>query len=134
MDNIFFKGDILEAKDRSYDAGRHYIIFYEGNGNNEYISDFGFIGGIITHKNIPLNKKMKEKHFEKYANNGDSFKIVYDKSYLVIAKLIKPGDWGPYTKVGQLTSSGISFFEEVIKNLSGENWDEYKVRTSRYYY
>lgn len=128
MQNIFSKGDILEATDRGYDAGLHYIIFYEGDRKGT-ISYTGFIGGVITHKVSSLNIKMTAEHFEINDENDNSFKITYDNSFLVKAKLTKPGNWGPYTKVGQLTKEGIIFFEEVISELPGENWDQYKSRT-----
>ena len=31
------KGDILEATDRGYDAGKHYIVYWDGYDDNNFI-------------------------------------------------------------------------------------------------
>src|SRR5215217_4772011 len=94
-------GDILEAKNRSFQAGKHFIIFYDGYDENE------FIGGIITTTyNFVVNILMDIKHFVAKDNNGNDYKVTYKNSKLVPAKLFKPEEWGPYEKVGQLTDNG----------------------------
>ena len=122
-DSIRQQGDILEAKKRDKTAGRHFIVYYEG------YSEENFIGGMITHledkRNIPMNKS----HFELYDKNDNKYKITFDNTNLVVAKLIKFESWGPFTKVGRLSQKGIEFVTENIGELNSETFEEYKHRT-----
>src|SRR5688572_9149082 len=115
-------GDILEAKDRSKGAAEHFIIFFDGPENGD------FIGGMVTsqiNKNVP----MKEFHFEKNAENGNQYKFQFKNTNLVIAKLIKFDKWGPFTKIGKLTNLGIKFVESTIGHLHEETWEDYLLRS-----
>ena len=117
------KGDILEAKNRKFQAGKHYIIFYDGYNDNE------FIGGVLTSTDMfPVNIWMDSLHFIEKDEVGTDFKITYKNSKLVPAKLYKPEEWGPFEKVGQLTEEGIAFVEEHIGNLQAEYWQNYILR------
>jgi len=123
---MFIRGDILEATHRELIEGFHYIIFYDGHSNND------FIGGMITHSGINQNKPMSEEHFNEADENGNIYKIQYDNTYLVNAKLIKPNKWGPYKKVGTLTNEGIAFLEDTIEHLPLETFGDYyyKIKNS----
>jgi len=120
---MFEKGDILEAADRELTKGRHYILYYEGFSHDD------FIGGMITHSDIHGNLKMQNDHFESFDHNGSKYKVIYDETYLVNAKLIKPHVWGPFSKVGSLSESGITFFENSINYLPSETFEDYRRRT-----
>ncbi|WP_432672126.1 hypothetical protein [Flavobacterium sp. SM2513] len=114
------KGDILEAADRTREAGFHYIIFYDGYTDDE------FIAGVLTSTDkYPVNIKMNETHFLDNDENGNDFKVTFKNSKLVPAKLYKPENWGPFNKVGQLTENGIAFVQEYIGHLEAEFWEEY---------
>jgi len=115
------RGDILEATDRT--SGIHYIVYY--NEQNET----NFIGGMITHLENKKNKPMKECHFKIFDENGVKYKITYDKTNLVVAKLVKFESWGPFTKVGELTQEGIEFVINTIDKLNSETFKEYSIRT-----
>jgi len=116
---MFKKGDILEATYRELTKGYHYIIYYEG------FSQSDFIGGMITHSDINQNVKMTIDHFEVTDFHGKPYKIGYDNTYLVLAKLVKPEVWGPYRKVGELSAEGIIFFEDHIGGLRYETFANY---------
>lgn len=45
--------------------------------------------------------------------------------------LFKLQDWGPFTKVGELTDRGIKFIEATIDDLHPETWDDYLARTGQ---
>lgn len=116
------RGDILEASDRRSSAGEHYIVFYDQYDGND------FIGAMITHSAFTdKNVQMNASHFE----SASSYTVIYDDSWLVIAKLRKFQNWGPFTRVGKLTNSGIKFIENTIDQLKLETWDEYKIRTRK---
>jgi hypothetical protein len=117
------RGDILEAKNRAKTAGRHFIVYYSGNNDND------FIGGMITHKLSEKNKLMEETHFGILDKKGIKNKVIYDNTSLVIAKLVKFESWGPFTKVGKLSKEGVKFVVDNIGKLSAETWDEYLMRT-----
>ncbi len=123
---MFTKGDILQANHRKFTEGYHYIIFYEGHSKNN------FIGGMITHRDINKNIPMLRGHFNEIDGDGKEFKVQYDKTFLVNAKLMKPERWGPYNKVGALTQEGIDFFEKVIENLPLETFAHYYKRINNY--
>jgi hypothetical protein len=116
-------GDILEATDRTRVAGFHYMIFYDGYDDNE------FIAGVLTSTNkFPINILMTNLHFVEKDEFGNDFKITYKNSKLVPAKLFKPEEWGPFEKVGQLTDEGIAFLHQHIGNLHAEYWQNYILR------
>jgi len=118
------RGDILKATRRGRNAGRHFIVYYEGH------DDLHFIGGMITHHDDSLNVSMKASHFLVNDNiTGNEYEITYDDSYLVKAKLMKFESWGPFTKVGQLSEEGIKFVENTIGGLVSETWEEYLEKT-----
>ena len=120
------RGDILKATKRGKKAGKHFIVYYEGQ------DDLHFIGGMVTHLDDALNVPMKALHFLTHDNiTGIDYEIKYDDSYLVKAKLMKFESWGPFTKVGQLSSEGIEFVEKTIGALSSETWEEYLERTGK---
>ena len=65
------KGDILKAKNRGYNAGKHYIVFYEEyDGRN-------IIGAMITHSQNDKNVSMSESHFEKVDENDIQYKFQF---------------------------------------------------------
>ena len=113
------RGDILEASNRACNAGRHYIIFYEG------FDDINFIGGMVTHMKSDRNIAMSQKHFEKNDEAGNKFKFQFKNTQLVIAKLMKFETWGPFRKVGALSKDGIQFVEKAIDGLLKETWEVY---------
>lgn len=119
----FNKGSILLGENNHpKDGNNHYIIYYENyNG-------FDFIGGMISTKSYKgKNIPMTLEHFE-IANsaNGVNWEISYHQSHLVSAKLYKFNEMGPFTKVGQLTSEGIEFMTNLIKDKTLLTWEEYK--------
>lgn len=117
------KGDILEARDRRFQAGKHYIIFYDGYDDNE------FIAGVLTSTDMfPVNILMNSCYFVEKDEFGNDFKITCKNSKLVPAKLFKPEEWGPFEKVGQLTDEGIAFLDQHIGNLQAEYWQNYIIR------
>lgn len=117
------RGDILEANDRRFNAGRHYIIFYDG------YNDENFIGAMVTHTENEKNVPMDSTHFEKADADGNEFKFQFEDTNLVKAKLMKFEKWGPFDKVGALTISGIQFVEKTIDSFVPETWEEYIERT-----
>lgn len=117
------RGDILEAGDRSWDAGRHFIIFYDQFDGHD------FIGAMVTHRESRKNIQMSEHHFEKFSEDGSLYEFQYDNTKIVIAKLRKFEIWQPFYKEGKLTASGIEFVENTIDKLDLETWDAYKIRT-----
>lgn len=113
------KGEIYYGSKRDRYSAYHPIVFLEGKANGS------FIGGVLTHSKRSKNVLMKNEHFEAKDNNGKEYKLSFDNTYLVIGRFVKPREWGPYTKVGQLSKKGIDFIEELIGKLMAEHWDDY---------
>ena len=117
------RGEILEGAERTPATAKHYIVFYDP------LDDSSFVGAIITHAQNALNAAMSVDHFKTKDESSEPFKIQYENSNLVKAKLFKLQDWGPFTRVGELTETGIKFVEATIDHLEPETWGDYLVRT-----
>lgn len=116
---MFNKGDILAAKDRSRAAGYHFIVFYEYIGSNNFTGTF-----ITTDGDFEQNIQMKDNYFEEVDENGGTYAVQNNDSFLACAKLIKLEVWGPFTKVGKLSKDGINFLEDSIGGLEPILWEE----------
>lgn len=113
------KGDILKSE--HLDA-IHPIIFLEG------YDDGFFIGAMITSKcpeRYPDNLPMEKEHFLEASVDGQKYEISYGPSYLVDAKLLKRLEWRPFTKVGELTTSGTDFVDAHTREKYPVVWEEY---------
>jgi hypothetical protein len=108
----FKSGDILRATQRERRKGYHPIVYISG------YSDTDFVGGMLTHHaNDNCNIKMDSTFFEN--------KIGYENTFLVIGKFMKPEEWGPFTKINQLTSNGLSFVIAQTINQPYETFSNY---------
>ena len=116
----FKPGDILQATRRKITEGFHPIVFVSGR------SARNFIGAMITHhQDERRNRKMDSLHFE----NG--YALDYDNSYLVRGRFIKPEEWGPFRKIGQLTPIGLEFVMKEITSQPEETFAKYFFRHTR---
>ena len=103
----------------------HYIIFIK----SYHFPDF--IGAMISTKNFEnKNVLMSENHFNETFEDGTKCKIIFNNSHLVLAKLHKFFDMGPFELCGVLSEVGIKFVEDNINKLDLENWQQYLERTS----
>lgn len=110
--NNFKPGDILRATDRELRKGYHPIVYISGYSDSE------FVGAMLTHHDDPTrNVKMDSAFFQK--------KVGYENTYLVTGKFMKPEEWGPFTKINQLTDDGLSFVTEIINDQPLEPFSTY---------
>jgi hypothetical protein len=119
----FNKGSILLGEgNHPRDGNNHYIIFFED------LNGYDFIGGMIsTSPYRGINIPMKSSHFEvENTGSGKNWEVSYFKSHLVPTRLHKFNNMGPFSQVGQLTSEGIDFMTNTIKDKPLLTWDEYK--------
>ncbi|MCY7362938.1 MAG: hypothetical protein LH629_12870 [Ignavibacteria bacterium] len=118
----FSKGAILLGANNHPKDGNHYIIYFDE------LNGFDFIGGMISTKNYGgKNKPMEYRHFEiKNETNNNKWKISFNKSQLIPAKLHKFNEMGEFEQVGQLTPEGIDFVKSVINDMRLMTWDEYR--------
>jgi len=113
----FNKGDILRGKDTN-----HPIIFLQKKD-----TDF-FYGCIITHSNskqYSINIPLEAQHFKVNDEKGVKYEIQYEQSHIVKLELLKNVEWGPFEVKGKLTTSGIYFVENQLKDLRPTTWSEY---------
>lgn len=108
----FNSGDILIAHDRRLNKGCHPIIYIKSCSSTD------FIGGMLTHSKCQNNIKIPGSFFIKEQDFTDS--------YLVRRRFIKFENWGPFTKINQLTPEGVDF---VLKQTA-----EYPEETFYAYY
>lgn len=122
--NTYVRGDILKATDQRLNKGFHRIIYLSPNSASD------FIGAMVTHGAVGDNILMDISHFVQ-SNQGTSYEFQFDDTYLVQAKLLKFENWGPFTKVGQLSDEGIIFVNSIISKLRSETFRNYNKRTKR---
>lgn len=121
------KGDILEGTDRRREAARHYIIALEAHrlGN--------FVGAMLTSSDVyPENISMKQEHVRTRADDETDFKFQFKNTHFVKGRFIKLENWGPFTKVGELTKGGMNFVDAETKDLEPEPWDDYISRMRKH--
>ncbi len=116
----FKKGDIIRGTHRQKEKACHPIVYIEGNLEED------FVGVMLTSSeewkdNIPMLKE----HFVEKDLNGKQFPIYFKDTYFVKVQLKKRAEWGPFTKAGELTETGIKFIEDKIKSLEPLYWEEY---------
>ena len=114
----FNKGDILEGVKTV-----HPIAFLKK------INEETFEGCMLTH--APPNEKydnieLKEEHFVRNKEDGTNYKVTYDKTYFVKARLLKEGRWGPFKIEGRLSENGIKYLEDKLDSIKPINWHFYK--------
>lgn len=112
MGQEFKRGDIIEGTNRESDAALHPIIFWEKNQE-----DF-FVGIFLTKRkkgNVPLETKHRQFSEEPGCH-----------SYFPDRLLIKPEEWGPYVKVGELTECGLEYVKENVSDKEPMYWEEVK--------
>lgn len=115
---IFTPGDILLATHRELRKGCHPIVFISGH------SDTNFVGAMLTHHpDTTRNVKMDVRFFINQKS--------YESTYLVIGKFIKPEEWGPFTKINELTAEGLKFVNQTIDNQNLETFATYFRRNSK---
>ena len=108
----FKSGDILLATHREFRKGVHPIVYLTRH------SDKSFIGAMLTHhSDTRRNLKMDMSYFD---NKTD-----YENTYLVLAKFIKPEEWGPIKKINELTKDGLSFVIEILADKPEETFANY---------
>lgn len=80
---------------------------------------------LTTSENYEENIPMEENHFETKNLDQNNYKIKYQNSHLVLAKLMRLESWGPFRIVGKLTIKGVEFVENHIDNLEKILWEDY---------
>jgi len=113
------KGEIFKGTKRGRDAARHPIVYLGGN------ADGSFVGAVLTHSEKLDNSTMKKEHFKESDVDGKKYELDFDNTLLVGKCFIKPQEWGPYIKIGELTKEGIEFVESVTRGQSPVFWDDY---------
>ena len=73
---------------------------------------------------------MSESHFNKTFDDGTKCKVTFANSHLVLAKLHKYFEMGPFELCGILSDEGIKFVYENTDNLEIESWNQYFERTN----
>ena len=111
----FKPGDILRATHRNLKEGYHPVIYVSGH------SEMNFIGAMLTHHNDTTRNVLVDlTYFVK--------KIGYENTYLVVGRFIKPEEWGPFTKINQVTPEGLSFVNRTIGEQPLETFAKYFCR------
>ena len=68
---------------------------------------------------------MKKEHFDEMDTDGKKYKFTFDKTWVVGKCFFKPREWGPYTKIGELSTEGIKFVESIVHNQPTIHWADY---------
>ena len=120
QDHEFKKGDLISGSERGRDKAFHCIVFLDG------IDVDSFVGAVLTHSSRYKNNiLMEDGHFEKVTPENKEYKFKFDDTYLVEGRFIKLQNWGPFEKIGKLTSIGLEFLDSKISLKEIMLWDEY---------
>lgn len=122
---MFIQGDILEATDTSMTAGRHFIIFWS---NNHGLS---FLGLMLTHSNEKDNIELEASHINEENESGKKYKFQWDDTFVVNQVFYKYDKWGPFTKIGELTTKGLKFINENISDNEPTSFSNYYKNTKQ---
>lgn len=110
------KGEIFVGRETT-----HPFIFIEPQNENE------FFVIVLTHshiKKIGDDIQMTQEHFEMADESGEKYHLQFDNTLVHRRQLIKKNDWGPFVKVGNLTSIGNEFIDEHIDDFEPFGWGE----------
>lgn len=113
MTEHFTIGDILLGTVRGRDEAFHPILYL---GEFDHIN---FLGGMITHSPKYGNKLLSEMHFDIVPPSKKP-----GPTYFVRKKLLKKSEWGPFTKVGQLSREGIDYVNGTIDKFKPRLWPQ----------
>jgi len=100
----------------------HPIVFLREENSDK------FIGCIITHatqRSYKNNIGLRKDHFETCDKNGKDYEILFEQSYFVKLSLEKKNDWGPFVQKGKLTSEGMEYIENYLKEKESISWRVY---------
>lgn len=109
MEN-YKKGDILVGKDRAFKSAYHPIIYIDG-------PKVAPLAVILTHANS----------FSCNIRLSGGYDV--ETSYFVAHLIEKMSGWGPYTKVGELTTEDMNLIEAHISDLAPITWEQYEGHT-----
>lgn len=115
MTSSFSEGDIIQGALRGKDKSYHPIIYL---GEVDTDTEF-FLGGMITHSNKFGNLRLQDSHFVQKINLDSR------PSYFVKNYLLKKQEWGPFSKIGELSSEGLDFVQSNLEGSTPEIWDNY---------
>ena len=112
---MFNKGDIIEATKRGPNEGRHYILVW-----GDYHEGLDFEGIMLTHSSKFADNILLEK-----AHILERQDFVWDNTHFVNRVFIKLNDWGPFSKVGELTKEGLEFITQTLTHKEPITFDQY---------
>jgi hypothetical protein len=116
----FQKGDVLYGTDREKETALHPILYLEGDMVND------FIGVMLTHSNrFKANKPLLLEHFLTHDEDRNEFDFKWDDTRFVAVRLLKPANWGPYLKNGEVTQQGIDVIEAQLPEMEALLWEHY---------
>ena len=109
---IFSTGDIILGTDRRPVTALHPILFIREGDSPDF-----FVGVMLTHSPNYGNIPLPEEYFQNLTD--------YDPAdnHFVRSYLLKKNEWGPYRKVGEVSSAGIEYVGANIDLKNPIIWD-----------
>lgn len=104
-----FSPNIHDVKGKNHDHD-HYIVFLQPYPENYYF----YIGALLTHSTINGNIPLLKNHFIEKDQNGNIYKIKFDKSLIANHPVYKKNDLDKSNLVGRLSEEGVAFVENNI--------------------
>lgn len=113
----FYKGDIVLPIQSTQNPKklRHPAVIWD----HQISGSDDFTGIMLTrasNNRFPDNIAMKSEHF------SEGF---YNRTHFVNQRFIKFSHWGPFKKIGCLTSEGIAYIEEKLSENGPLPFDDY---------
>ncbi|WP_166388007.1 hypothetical protein [Polaribacter sp. 11A2H] len=113
MTEQFTEGDIIQGNQRDENEAIHPIVYFEE------IDDMFFLGAMITHSKAYGNIRLEDSHFNYKIDDNP------EPSFFVKNYLVKKQEWAPYTKIGELSKSGIEYIKSNLNDTKPEIWENY---------
>lgn len=113
----FRRGDILVGDKRKYKQAYHPIVYMNGSSQAP-------LAVIITHSpDYACNVLLKDSYTLGY-------KGVLKPSYFIAHLIQKLPEWGPYTKIGELTTADLNRIEQEVAGHPAITYEEYEEYTA----
>ena len=116
------RGDIIRARFRDRLRGFHFIaVWTDFNEGEDFI---GIMLTTTTQDMYPDNVPLDIAH----VNQNEEFAFEWRESHFVNRQFIKFAEWGPFTKIGELTEIGVTFIENNLQDLLPIPFEEYRAQ------
>lgn len=111
-------GDVLHGTNNrnKFRIKPHYIIYLGPDKNDEQL----FFGMMLTSSPRHGNIALEARHFMQTDEAGKLYRVTFKASYVSPNLYHKKKDWQPFTKVGQLSETGLRLLRQLANGQTAK--------------